>query len=363
MAPFLYGERGGIHVIDLTQTVPLLDRALTAVHRCVAKEGRVLLVATKHQARDVVRETAMGGQQFYVNTRWLGGTLTNWNTVSNSIRRLENLERTLSNPDAGFVKKERLRLNRQLRKLEAGLGGIREMKRVPDMLFVIDVNEERLAVAEAIKMRIPVVAVVDSNADPTGIDYPIPGNDDASRAIQFYCDVLLRTLADAVEVQLRNRGGDIGEQIDVGPAGDAGGESETKVESDEDSEAEASGDADAGGAEGRASAGNGADPSGEPAVAEASAKETDTPVTAEEPAQSSPSGEAAEPAEVAENVAEATAAEAGAAEGAGREEPPPADQAPEPAAAGDQETVTHAEKQGPGLTVRFAAGIRGAGIR
>ena len=216
MEPYLYGERGGIHIIDLTQTVPLLDRALGAVHRCVAKEGRVLLVATKAQAREVVRNTAVGGQQFYVNTRWLGGTLTNWNTVSNSIRRLENLERTLSNPDAGFVKKERLRLNRQLRKLEAGLGGIRDMKRVPDMLFVIDVNEERLAVNEAIKLGIPVIAIVDSNADPTGIDYPIPGNDDASRAIQFYCDILLRTLADAVEEQLRSRGGDIGEKVDVG---------------------------------------------------------------------------------------------------------------------------------------------------
>lgn len=244
MAPYLYGARGGIHVIDLTQTVPLLDRALTAVHRCVAKEGRVLLVATKPQARDVVRETATGGQQYYVNTRWLGGTLTNWNTVSNSIRRLENLERMLANPDAGYVKKERLRLNRQLRKLEAGLGGIREMKRVPDMLFVIDVNEERLAVAEAVKMGIPVVAVVDSNADPTGIKYPIPGNDDASRAIQFYCDILLRTLADAVEVQLRNRGGDIGEQIDVGPGLEAGDEGVAE-EADEETVQEA-GEADAG---------------------------------------------------------------------------------------------------------------------
>jgi len=174
MAPFIYGERAGIHIFDLTQTVPLLDAALTAVHRCVAKEGRLLLVATKPQARDLVRETAVAGQQFYVNTRWLGGTLTNWSTVSNSIRRLDNLERTLSNPDAGFVKKERLRLGRQLRKLEAGLGGIRQMKRTPDMLFVIDVNAERLAVREAQKKGVPVVAVVDSNCDPAGIDYPIP---------------------------------------------------------------------------------------------------------------------------------------------------------------------------------------------
>jgi len=232
MAPFIYGERAGIHIFDLTQTLPLLDAALTAVHRCVAKEGRLLLVATKPQARDLVRETAVAGQQFYVNTRWLGGTLTNWSTVSNSIRRLDNLERTLSNPDAGFVKKERLRLGRQLRKLEAGLGGIRQMKRTPDMLFVIDVNAERLAVREAQKKGVPVVAVVDSNCDPAGIDYPIPGNDDASRAIRFYCDVLLRTLADAVEEQLRRRGGDAGTRIEAAESELASASGETAVSGD-----------------------------------------------------------------------------------------------------------------------------------
>ena len=337
MAPFLYGQRGGIHVIDLTQTVPLLDRALTAVHRCVAKEGRVLLVATKNQARDVVRETAVGGQQFYVNTRWLGGTLTNWNTVSNSIRRLENLERTLSNPDAGFVKKERLRLNRQLRKLEAGLGGIREMKRVPDMLFVIDVNEERLAVAEAIKIGIPVVAVVDSNADPTGIDYPIPGNDDASRAIQFYCDVLLRTLADAVEVQLRNRGGDIGEQIDVGLAGDAGGEDEASAVPGAGPEGEAGGESEAGGVEVPAPPGNGPDPSGGPTGVEAGAAE---------PTQPAAPGEAEKTAEVDANVVEAAVPESGVADGTERDEAPPVDSAPAPAAAGAREADSEVEKQG-----------------
>ena len=327
MESYIYGNRGGIHVIDLTQTVPLLDRALAAIHRCVAKEGRVLLVATKQQARDVVRETAVGGQQFYVNTRWLGGTLTNWNTVSNSIRRLENLERTLSNPDAGFVKKERLRLNRQLRKLEAGLGGIRDMKRVPDMLFVIDVNEERLAIAEAIKMRIPVVAVVDSNADPTGIDYPIPGNDDAFRSIQFYCDVLLRTLADAVEVQLRNRGGDIGEQIDVVLSAEPGAES-------------ADGEA-------PALAGNGADPAGGPVPsppAEAPSPSVD--------AAASQDGAVAEPKETEAPVdaAEVGTAAASAAD-SGSPEPesgaaPVAQPAPEPTAAEAQEGESTDEARG-----------------
>ena len=334
MAPYLYGNRGGIHVIDLTQTVPLLDRALTAIHRCVAKEGRVLLVATKQQARDVVRETAVGGQQFYVNTRWLGGTLTNWNTVSNSIRRLENLERTLGNPDAGFVKKERLRLNRQLRKLEAGLGGIRDMKRVPDMLFVIDVNEERLAVAEAIKMRIPVVAVVDSNADPTGIDFPIPGNDDAFRAIQFYCDVLLRTLADAVEVQLRNRGGDIGEQIDVGLGAEPGAESAD--------------------AEAPALAGNGADPASRPVPippAEGPSPSVDA-VAEPEGAVAEPEGAVAEPEETEASVdaAEvgveaASTADAGAPESVSGEAPV-AQPAPEPAAAEAQEGESTDEARG-----------------
>ncbi len=308
MAPYIYGERGGIHIMDLTQTVPLLDRALAALHRCVAREGRVLLVATKAQAREVVRETAVGGQQFYVNTRWLGGTLTNWNTVSNSIRRLDNLERTLSNPDAGFVKKERLRLTRQLRKLEAGLGGIREMKRVPDMLFVIDVKEERLAVNEAVKLGIPVVAVVDSNADPTGIEYPIPGNDDASRAIRFYCDLLLRTLADAMEEQLRNRGGDIGAQVDAGldaPEADAEAIAD-EAAPDEAAPAEAAAAGDAAAApvrseDGEATAGDGAKSDGtESAEAESGEVAADdgaadaSPVAADDEAPSvAPEGAAA----------------------------------------------------------------------
>ncbi len=211
MATYIYGVRGGIHVIDLTQTVPLLHQALVAIHRCVAKGGRLLLVATKSQAREPVRQSAERGQQFYINNRWLGGTLTNWKTVSNSIKRLETLERTLENPAAGFAKKERLKLERQRNKVDAALGGIRQMGSVPEMLFVIDVNEERLAIAEAQKLGIPVVAVVDTNSDPTGIDYPVPGNDDATRAVTFYCDLVLRVLLDALEEQLGGMVPDLGE--------------------------------------------------------------------------------------------------------------------------------------------------------
>lgn len=202
MAPYIYGERGGIHIIDLTQTVPLLHQALVAIHQCVAKGGRLLMVATKPQAREPIRQAAISGQQFYINNRWLGGTLTNWKTVSASISRLVDLEKTLNDHEAGFSKKERLQLERQRDKVEMALGGIRNMGTLPDMLFVVDVNEKRIAVAEARKIGIPVVAIVDTNSDPTGIDYPIPGNDDATRAVSLYCDLILGTLIDALEVQL-----------------------------------------------------------------------------------------------------------------------------------------------------------------
>ena len=204
MAPYIYGARSGIHVIDLTQTVPLLHQALVAIHQCVAKGGRLLMVGTKSQARVPVRETAEQGQQFYIDNRWLGGTLTNWKTVSGSLDRLDRLEQMLDKPDAGFAKKERLRLERHRDKLRVALGGIRKMKEkgIPEMLFVIDVKQERLAIQEAIKTKIPVAAIVDTNCDPTGIDYPIPGNDDASRAVVLYCDLVLRVLLDAVGEQL-----------------------------------------------------------------------------------------------------------------------------------------------------------------
>ncbi|RMD93499.1 MAG: 30S ribosomal protein S2 [Alphaproteobacteria bacterium] len=210
MAPYIYGERNGIHIIDLTQTVPMLYRALEAVRDCVAKGGRVLFVGTKRQAQQPIAEAAERCAQYYINHRWLGGTLTNWKTVSQSINRLKEIDERLAEGAEGLTKRERLSLERQRNKLEASLGGIREMGGLPDMLFVIDVNKEALAVAEANKLGIPVVAVVDTNASPDGIDYVIPGNDDAARAIALYCDLVSRAALDGMSAQLGAAGVDIG---------------------------------------------------------------------------------------------------------------------------------------------------------
>ena len=183
MGEFIYGSRNGIHILDLTQTVPLLDAALHAIRETVAKGGRVLFVGTKRQASQPVAEAAEKCAQYYMNHRWLGGTLTNWQTVSQSISRLSAIEEKLSAGAEGITKKERLGIERELNKLRASLGGIREMGGIPDLLFVVDVKKEALAVAEANKLGIPVVAVVDTNCSPDGIDYIIPGNDDAARSI------------------------------------------------------------------------------------------------------------------------------------------------------------------------------------
>ncbi|SET84331.1 30S ribosomal protein S2 [Oceanicella actignis] len=211
MAPYIYGARNGIHIIDLTQTVPMLDAALQAVRDTVAKGGRVLFVGTKRQAAPLVAEAAERCAQYYMNHRWLGGTLTNWKTVSNSINRLRELDEKLDNGAEGFTKKERLQMERERNKLQASLGGIREMGGLPDMLFVIDTNKEALAVAEARKLGIPVVAILDTNSDPVGIDYPVPGNDDASRAIALYCDLVARAALDGMAAQMGESGFDIGE--------------------------------------------------------------------------------------------------------------------------------------------------------
>ena len=189
MAPFIFGERNGIHVIDLSQTVPLLHQALVAVRDVVAGGGRVLFVGTKRQAAEPVSRHASQCAQFFMNSRWLGGTLTNWQTISNSIKRLRELETMLDGDGAGgLTKKEILNLTREREKLERALGGIKEMGGVPEMMFVVDTNKESIAIAEAKTLGIPVVAILDSNCDPDGIDYPIPGNDDAARAIELYCD-------------------------------------------------------------------------------------------------------------------------------------------------------------------------------
>lgn len=220
MKPFIYGQRNGIHIIDLTQTVPMLDAALNALRECVAKGGRILFVGTKRQAQQPVADAAERSAQYYINHRWLGGTLTNWKTVSQSIGRLKELDDAMDGEAQGLTKKERLNLERERAKLNASLGGIREMGGTPDMLFVIDTNKESLAIAEAKKLGIPVVAVLDSNSDPAGVDYPVPGNDDAARAISLYCDLAARSVIDGMATQLGAAGFDLGELEEV-PAEEA----------------------------------------------------------------------------------------------------------------------------------------------
>ncbi len=210
MAEFIYGERNGIHIFDLTQTVPMLDAALQVVRDTVAKGGRVLFVGTKRQAQKAIAEAAEKSAQYYMNHRWLGGTLTNWKTVSQSIQRLKALDETLGSGAEGLTKKERLQMEREQAKLQASLGGIREMGGLPDLLFVIDVNKEDLAIAEAKKLGIPVVAVVDTNCSPKGVDYIIPGNDDAARAIALYTDLMSRAALDGMSAQMGAAGVDLG---------------------------------------------------------------------------------------------------------------------------------------------------------
>ncbi|PYF13070.1 SSU ribosomal protein S2P [Rhodobacter viridis] len=210
MAEFIYGERNGIHIIDLTQTVPMLDAALNVVRETVAKGGRVLFVGTKRQASKAVADAAERCAQFYMNHRWLGGTLTNWKTVSQSIARLKHIDEVMGAGAEGLTKKERLGMEREQAKLQASLGGIREMGGLPDLLFVIDVSKEDLAILEAQKLGIPVVAVVDTNCSPKGVDYVIPGNDDAARAIALYCDLVSRAALDGMSAQMGAAGVDLG---------------------------------------------------------------------------------------------------------------------------------------------------------
>jgi small subunit ribosomal protein S2 len=210
MGEYIYGDRNGIHILDLTQTVPLLDTALKAVRDTVAKGGRILFVGTKRQAQKSVAEAAEKCAQYYMNHRWLGGTLTNWKTVSQSIQRLKNLDEVLGAGGEGLTKKERLGMERDQAKLQASLGGIREMGGVPDLLFIIDVGKEDLAVLEAQKLGIPVVGIVDTNSSPKGISHVIPGNDDAARAIALYCDLVARAALDGMTAQMGAAGVDLG---------------------------------------------------------------------------------------------------------------------------------------------------------
>jgi small subunit ribosomal protein S2 len=221
MAPFIYGARNGIHIMDLTQTVPMLDAALNVIRETVAKGGRILFVGTKRQAAASIAESAEKCAQYYMNHRWLGGTLTNWQTVSQSISRMKMAGEKLATGAEGLTKKERLNLERDFTKLQLSLAGIAEMGGTPDLLFVIDVKKEQLAIAEANKLGIPVIAVVDTNCSPAGVDYIIPGNDDASRAIALYCDLACRAALDGMSAQLGAAGVDLGALEDV-PGEDLG---------------------------------------------------------------------------------------------------------------------------------------------
>lgn len=219
MAPFLFGIRNGTHIIDLDQTVPMLYRALTAVRDVVAAGGRVLVVGTKRQASEIVANSAKRCGQYYVNHRWLGGMLTNWRTISISIKRLRELDGRLSGDNVGLTKKELLQLTRERDRLERALGGIKEMGGLPALLFVIDTNKEAIAVAEANKLGIPVVAVLNSNSEPIGVDFPIPGNDDALRAISLYCDLLVEAVLDGIQREMSASGIDLGAQAEPLEAG------------------------------------------------------------------------------------------------------------------------------------------------
>ena len=210
MAPFIFGVRNGVHIIDLEQSLPLLNQALVTVRDIVAGGGRVLFVGTKRQASEKIAEAAKRCGQYYVNHRWLGGMLTNWKTISNSIKRLRTVEEQLADENIGLTKKELLNLTRERDKLERALGGIKEMGGLPDVIFVIDTNKEHIAVDEASNLKIPVIGVLDSNSSPQGVTYPVPGNDDALRAISLYCDLIADAVLDGIQVEMAASGADVG---------------------------------------------------------------------------------------------------------------------------------------------------------
>ncbi len=214
MSPYIFGVRNKIHIIDLQQTVPMLHQAMAAVRAVAAAGGRILFVGTKRQASKIVSDRATRSGQYYVDHRWLGGMLTNWKTISNSIKRLKDLEEQLaggSEEATGLTKKELLRLTRERDKLDRALGGIKDMGAPPDIIVIIDTNKEAIAVQEARKLKIPVVAIVDSNSDPEGVDYPIPGNDDSLRAIELYCELISAAVIDGLQAEALGKGVDVGE--------------------------------------------------------------------------------------------------------------------------------------------------------
>ena len=219
MKQYIFGEKNSIHIIDLSKTIELLKSALMEVHNCISSGGKILLVSTKKQASELVASVAKETDNFYVNYRWLGGMLTNWNTISNSIKRLKNLTKDIEKEDSGFTKKELIKMRNEKEKLEKSLGGIAEMKKLPNLIFIIDTNIESLAVLEAKKLNIPIIAILDSNSDPDHITFPIPGNDDARRSIALYCDLIKKTILEA-KSKFRNQDksetdeeNDLGEKI------------------------------------------------------------------------------------------------------------------------------------------------------
>jgi len=214
MSPYIFGIRNGVHIMDLQQSVPMLHQAMEAIRSTVAGGGRVLFVGTKTQASEKIKESAKRCGQYYINHRWLGGTLTNWKTVNQSIKRMKEMEERL-NEASGLTKKESLDLERNFKKLDMALGGIREMGGLPDILFVIDTNKEAIAILEARRLNIPVVAVLDSNSNPEGVTYPIPGNDDALRAIGIYCDLVAGAILDGLQAEMTSAGIDLGASVEV----------------------------------------------------------------------------------------------------------------------------------------------------
>ena len=286
MRPYLFGARNGVHVIDLEQTVPLLHQALVSLRDVAAGGGRILFVGTKRQASRPIAETAKRCGQYYVNHRWLGGMLTNWKAISGSIKTLADLEATLADEAAGLTKKEMLQLVRRRNKLDLALGGIRDMGGVPDMLVVIDTNKEDIAILEARKLGIPVVAIIDSNCDPDLITHPIPGNDDAIRAINLYCDLFARAVIDGLQEELAASGADIGAAEeglaeDLPPTDGAAAEA-----ADTADEAPANGDA--------AAEGSAAEAAAETASAETPAEAEEAPADAPEAPPAPDAADAAE---------------------------------------------------------------------
>ena len=233
MKPYIFGDRNGVHILDLSQTVPLFARALDFISQTVAAGGKVLFVGTKRQAQQPIADAARASGQHFVNHRWLGGMLTNWKTISQSIKRMKTLEEKLSGDASGLTKKEVLQLTRERDKLEASLGGIRDLGGIPDVMFVIDANKEMLAIKEANTLGIPVVAILDSNVSPEGIAFPVPANDDASRAIRLYCEAVAAAATRGGQTGAAQRG------VDIGAMEEAPVEETLVVTEDEDVPAEA----------------------------------------------------------------------------------------------------------------------------